>query len=141
MRKFVHIRSAKFPILPGEAAELVNEGTYGKSLAEYVEAKLRERGYEVPFICCEDWGWWVELNCAPFAFGVCIYSDHSSEGPADFVCAHSVHGPRKWSWKKFRLFDTAPYVEKLIADLITVFNVDSDVEFVGVYDEFPLWRD
>jgi hypothetical protein len=34
--KFIHISSAKFPILRGEKEELVNEGTYGKALAEYL---------------------------------------------------------------------------------------------------------
>jgi len=71
MNKFIHIRSAKFPVLLGEKEELVNEGMYGKALAEYLQAKLRDRGYDAPFICCEDWGWWVELR-APFTFGVCI---------------------------------------------------------------------
>ena len=72
MDKLIHIRSAKFPILPGEREELVNEGMYGKALAQYLQGKLRERGYAAPFICCEDWGWWVELKAAPVAFGVCI---------------------------------------------------------------------
>ena len=55
--KFIQIRSSKFPILPGEKEELVNEGMYGKALAQYLQAKLTGRGYEAPFVCCEDWGW------------------------------------------------------------------------------------
>ena len=39
MSKFIHIRSAKFPVLPGEREELVNEGTYGKALAIYLARK------------------------------------------------------------------------------------------------------
>ena len=46
MGKFIHIRSAKFPILPGEKEELVNEGMYGRALAEYLQARVRDRGYE-----------------------------------------------------------------------------------------------
>jgi hypothetical protein len=57
MGKFIHIRSSKFPILPGEKEELVNNGMYGKALAEYLQAKLRNRGYDAPFVCCEDWSW------------------------------------------------------------------------------------
>ena len=72
MKTFIHIRSTRFPILPGEEEELLNEGTYGKALAEYLQAELAKRGYDAPFVCCEDWGWWVELK-APFTFGVCIY--------------------------------------------------------------------
>ena len=36
MGNFIHIRSSKFPILPGEKEELVNDGMYGKALAEYL---------------------------------------------------------------------------------------------------------
>jgi hypothetical protein len=49
MNKFIHIRSAKFPILPGEKAELVNEGMYGKALALYLQQHLSDRGYDAPF--------------------------------------------------------------------------------------------
>ena len=66
---FIHIKSSKFPILPGETDELVNEGMYGKALAEYLQDKLAARAYDVPFVCCEDWGWWVELKAAPFTLG------------------------------------------------------------------------
>ncbi|MEO8271005.1 MAG: hypothetical protein ABI557_14880, partial [Aureliella sp.] len=74
MGKFIHIKSAKFPILPGEKEELVNEGMYGKALSKYLQVKLTDRDYDVPFVCSEDWGWWLELKTAPFAFGVCIQS-------------------------------------------------------------------
>jgi hypothetical protein len=33
MEKFIQIRSAKFPVLPGEEEELVNMGMYGKAVA------------------------------------------------------------------------------------------------------------
>jgi hypothetical protein len=56
MGQFILIRSSAFPILPGEEGELVNEGTWGKALAVYLQSRLQERGYDAPFICCEDWG-------------------------------------------------------------------------------------
>ena len=65
-------RSAKFPVLPEEDGELVNEGTYGKALAQYLEARLKERGYDSPFICCEDWGWWVQIRGQPFTLGLTL---------------------------------------------------------------------
>lgn len=135
---FHHIRSSKFPILPGEEEELVNEGMYGKALAQYLQLKLLERGYEAPFICCEDWGWWVELKGAPFAFGVCIYSS-PAEGSSltEFVCADGALGSRRWSWRRFRFIDTIPYVRKLDQDLQAIFAADPDVEIVAVTDEFP----
>ena len=138
MQKFIHIKSAKFPVLPGEKEELVNDGTYGKALAEYLQVRLDQRGYNAPFVCCEDWGWWVELKDAPFAFGVCIYSGQERNDPVDYVCTDGATGPRKWSWKKLHFIDTLPWVERLHEDLISIFKDDEDVEVVGVFEEFPL---
>ena len=138
MGKFIHIRPSKFPILPGEKEELVNNGMYGKALAEYLQAKLRNRGYDAPFVCCEDWGWWVELKTAPFAFGACIYSGPEEDGPVDFVCTDGAAALRKWSWKRFRFVDTSLWVEKMHEDLMVVLQADEDIEIVGLSEEFPL---
>ena len=138
MSKFIHIRSAKFPILSGEQEELVNDGMYGKSLANYLQERLTELGYVVPFVCCEDWGWWVELKSAPFTFGVCIYSALGDNGPTEFVCTDGATGPRKWSWRKLRFVNTGPWVEKLHDDLLDIFTTDEDVEVVDVSEDFPL---
>ncbi|MEQ1824731.1 MAG: hypothetical protein ABL921_02250 [Pirellula sp.] len=137
MGKFIHIRSSKFPILPGEREELVNDGMFGKALAEYLRLKLCERGYDAPFVCCEDWGWWVELKTAPFVFGVCIYSGPMDDGPVEFVCTDGATGPRIWSWRQFRFIDTSPWVDKLHDDLIAVFRADQEIEVIGVTDELP----
>ena len=137
MSKFIHVRSSTFPILPGEQEELVNDGTYGKALAKYLQSRLRDRGYEVPFVCCEDWGWWVELKAAPFPFGVCIYSGPEERGPIDFVCTDGTLGNTKWSWRKLRFVETAPWVDQLHDDLIAIFQADEDVEIIGVTDRFP----
>ena len=60
MPTFLHIRSAKFPILPGEREEVLNPGTFGKAFAQYLQHELVRLGYRIPFVCSEDWGWWVE---------------------------------------------------------------------------------
>jgi len=132
MGSFIHIRSLKFPILPGEREELVNDGMYGKALAGYLRSALGKRGYDAPFVCCEDWGWWVELKDAPFAFGVCIYSGSEENGPVDFVCTDGVSGPKKWNWKKLRFIETSPWVDKLFDDMMAIFQADDDVEIVAV---------
>ena len=124
MHRFIHIKSDKFPILPGEKEELVNDGMYGKALAEYLQVKLGERGYDAPFVCCEDWGWWLELKGSPFAFGVCIYSGPEDDGPVEYVCTDGATAPRKWSWSKMRYVDTTPWVEGLHEDLIAISNLD-----------------
>jgi hypothetical protein len=137
MSRFIHIRSSKFPILAGEKEELVNDGMYGKALAEYLRSRLSERGYDAPFVCCEDWGWWVELKTAPFAFGVCIYSGHEEDGPVDFVCTDGASGRKKWSWKKLRFIETSPWADKLFDDMVAIFQADDGVEIVAVSEEFP----
>jgi len=141
MEKFIHIRSAKFPILPGEDQELVNEGMYGKAVAQYLQAKLKDRGYDVPFLCCEDWGWFVRLKNAPFDFGVCIYCQPERNGLLDFFCTDAAVGPRQWSWKKFRFVDTTPWAEKLHNDLVSIFRADPEVELVGADLEEPYPKD
>lgn len=137
MCRFIHVRSDSFPILPGEEDELLNDGTYGKALAVYLRENLNNLGYDAPFVCCEDWGWWVELKSAPFTFGVCLYSQPESTPPRDFVCSAGITGRRKWSWKSWWFIDTFRYVEKLEADLLRLFESDPRIEFVGVTDEFP----
>jgi hypothetical protein len=144
MIKFIHIRSAKFPILPGEEKELVNEGMYGKAVAQYLQAKLRDRGYDVPFFCCEDWGWFVKLKNAPFLFGVNIYCWPERDGLLDFFCTDAAAGPRQWSWRRFRFVDTMPWVTKLHDDMVSIFRGDPEVELVSAnLDDFPsgLYRD
>ena len=140
MNKFIHIRSAKFPVLPGEKEELVNEGMYGKALAEYLQAQLRERGYDAPFICCEDWGWWVELR-APFTFGVCIYCGPERDGPLDLYCTDGATVRKKWSWRGFRFIDTTPHVTKLHNDLVSIFLADPDIQVLGTELDSPFADD
>lgn len=137
MDRYVLISSQKFPILPGERGELVNEGTYGKALAQYLQAKLKEHAYDVPFVCCEDWGWWVEVR-APFTCGVLVHSEPQGAGPVRFVCAFDPLRGRKWSWSKFRFVDASAWMGKVYEDVVEVFRADKDVQIVGVYDEFPL---
>ncbi len=137
MDTFIHIRSRKFPALPGEQEEMVNPGTYGMALANYLKDQLTARGYRVPFVCCEDWGWWVELRGVPFAFGVCIYAGPEEDGPMEYLCTDGATAARQWSWKKFRFVETAPWVEKLHQDLLSIFQADEEVEVAGVVEDIP----
>lgn len=137
MEEFIHIHSDKFPILPGEEKELVNEGMYGKALALYLQEKLSERGYAIPFVCCEDWGWWVELKGAPFVFGVRIYCHPEAHGTKDLYCTGGTTTRRKWSWRRFRFVDTMPWVKKLHEDLIAIFRADSEVKVINTSLDGP----
>jgi hypothetical protein len=140
MNQFIHVRSAKFPILPGEKEELVNDGMYGKALAEYLLEKLRARGYCATFFCCEDWGWWVHLKDAPFTFGVRIYCGEQTGDLLQLSCVAGAPEPRMWSWRSFRFIDTLPWVEKLHQDLVWIFQADMDIKVVGTCFDSPFLK-
>lgn len=138
MSKFIHIKSAKFPILPGEQDEIVNDGMYGKALAEYLQTKLKMRGYQSPFCCCEDWGWWVDLRGFSIPFGVCIYSGtRHDDGVSEYACTDGARAKRQWSWKRFRFVDTQPMAEQLQQDLLTIFQADRNIVIIGTSDNYP----
>lgn len=136
-RPFIHVRSKEFIILPGEAEELVNEGTYGKVLAVYLERALAERGWEVPFVCCEDWGWWVEIGGQPYTLGLCVYGAPDLAETNELAVKCSLDPGRRWSWRRFRFVDTSPRVERLNADVLAVFEGDPEIEVLGYLDDTP----
>jgi hypothetical protein len=141
MNTFMHIRSQRFQVSPGEDQEVVNEGMYGKAVAQYLQARLQGRGYEAPFICCEDWGWWVDLKGAPFSFGVAIYCGPQKGGLLDYFCTVGPPQPRMWNWRKFRFVETAPWKQKLHADLLAIFGGDPEIELVDPALDSPCSED
>ena len=139
MPMFLHVRSAKWPILDGEDNEIVNPSTYGKAFAEYLRSSLSNLGYDVPFCCCEDWGWWVEVKLPNKRVGLCCYRDHDENTDCDFVCSTSLDKNRVWCWSRFRFVDLTRPLAKLSDDLRTIFRDDPEVEYIGEVPEFPLW--
>ena len=123
MREFIHLRSAQFPPLPGEAEEMVNEGLVGKALALYLQEKLQCLGRDVPFVCCE--------------FGVCVYSLPSDGDRAEFCCTDGASAERIWNWRTFRWIDTAPWAAALHGELLAIFREDPEVELLGSGPTFP----
>lgn len=140
MQPFIHIKSAKFPIQPGEAEELVNEDTYGKAFAQYLETQLKQKGYPIPFICCEDWGWWVEVSGQPFVLGCCVYGASDAPNSHDLCVRVSRDAGRCWSWRRFWFVDTTSRVEVIFSDLKTILSNDPEIQVVGITEEFPLWK-
>ena len=136
MPRFIHIRTSKFPILEGEESEVFNPGTYGKAFAIYLQENLQKAGYDVPFVCCEDWGWWVELRLPIKTIGLCCHREHDENTECNFVCSTSLESETVWSWKKFRFIKISMELDKLIEDLTEIFERDQQIEFVGVLDEF-----
>ncbi|MCP9792879.1 hypothetical protein KBZ20_14080 [Vulcanococcus limneticus Candia 3F8] len=136
---FIRIASDKFPILPGEADELVNEGMYGKALAEYLIDKIRERGYESSGCCCEDWGWWIGLPGFSFLFGICIYGRKGDSCDLDLYVTDGAAQGRRWSWQKFRFIDNGAHsaATKLHRDLIAIFDADPEVRVLAIDLDSP----
>jgi hypothetical protein len=136
---FIQIRAAKFTILPGEAEELVNEGTYGKSFALYLQTQLASRGYDAPRVVCEDWGWWVSIGGLPFGCGLCVYGQAMGAGEQLDLCVSvGTAAERQWSWRKFRFLDTTHEVNRLNETLRDILRGDSEITIVSETDEFPL---
>jgi len=138
MKDFIHLRSAKFSELPGEAEEMLNPGTVGKALALHLQERLQANGRRAPFLCCEDWGWWLDLADVPFRFGVCIYSQPGEGEVMEFCCTDGAVAERIWQWRRFRFIDTAPWAEALHGELLAIFRDDPQVELLGSGPTFPL---
>lgn len=47
-----------------------NRGRFGRSLADWLAAELRTRGWEVREVFPEDWGWVVEVRVGPHRLDV-----------------------------------------------------------------------
>ena len=65
MPQFIHVRSPKVAILPGEERELFNPGMWKEPLARYLREKLSGFGHRVSHCSCEDWGRRVSIDSAP----------------------------------------------------------------------------
>lgn len=139
MGPFIRLRSDKFPILPGEADELVNEGMYGKALALYLAERLQDRGYPAADVCCEDWGWWVGLAGFEFPFGACVYGRALEDGTLDLYVTDAAVSERRWSWRRLRFEQTGARqaAGRLHADLLAIFSADPDVQVLATDLDSP----
>jgi len=125
---YIKIETDKFPVLPGEDSEVVNEGMYGKALCQYLENELPKYGVVVNFFCSEDWGWWVDITENDHRFGLLVHS-HKIIGssPEIYVIGSSITSRKKWFWKRFKSLDVSN-------DVIS----DSEIWSVERSNEFSL---
>ena len=136
---FIHLRSSKFPILPDEHKELVNEGMYGKACALYVQAGLAADGYSTPFIACEDWAWWVEVAGLGIICGVGVYGMQIEDSTELDLCVTTLATKSKtWSWRQFRSIDHSAEIHRLHETLKRVLTTDADILILGESLDFPL---
>ena len=132
------IETRKFPIMPGEDQEIVNERMYGKALCQYLASVLPGAGIQAPYYCAEDWGWWLEVERGGFKMGLCIYSDPEAEkDPERYAILPSIHQARKWSWSKFRNMDNSTDVLEIVAAVERVLKSDREISSVTRHDDYP----
>ena len=135
---FIHIESTKFPKTPEEAKVPFDDAPCGQALAEYLADHLKKKGYDIPFTCGEDWGWWVEIKGQPFSLGCCVYGASDATDKPELCVKLSREAERKWSLLRFRFIDTRSRVEKLFHDLEEIFTSDPEVKILGCPEDFPL---
>ncbi len=130
MRTHVEFRSAKFPPCDGED-ELVNPGLYGKRLAEYLSARLRERGIETGDNYPEDWGWEVPLKGERFRMW--LGCGHYQEYDDGFLCFIEPHKP--FVRRLFSRIDTRAAVDRVAAALDESLHSDPEIRNVRWWSE------
>lgn len=156
--QFIEIDAPHLGVTEDEFSELVNDGIYGKALAEYLQSRLSQFGYDVPWVVCEDWGWYVPAVTDGFQLDVCVYGLPRQEDTAASaidgqhgephgepagtplsLCVQVGTPPgKRWDWRRFRRVDRTASVEKLHRDLLAVFQSDSEIKVIRCVDEFPL---
>lgn len=84
---FLVFGSPIFAVEPGED-EATNPGVYGKALAEWLSARLRETGVPCGDVIAEDFGWLVSVESKPHAlYVVCTNYDGRTDAWRLFIFA------------------------------------------------------
>lgn len=112
MKTMIEFTSDSFPAEPGEEEE-VNPGRYGRGLARFVAAGLREKGFEAGEPFAEDWGWQVDI--ANDGFPLWIGCGNIEDSPNAFLVF--IEPSKPVIRKLFRKIETRPAVERLAAAL------------------------
>ena len=132
------VETRKFPIMPREDQEIVNERMYGKALCQYLESVLPGAGLKVLGYCAEDWGWWLEVKLGAFKMGLCVYSDpEATANPERYAILPSVQQAKKWSWSKFKNIDNSADVLEIVGVLERVLKSDKEIPVVTRHDDYP----
>lgn len=116
-------KSPLFEIEPDEDAE-TNPLIYGRALANWLAASLRDEGIEVDDVFPEDWGWCVMVKRTPFRLWIGCGNVHDNARQnlkgqlprgEDIVWTCIVVAEVPLMKRLFRKPPTAPEVEELFA--------------------------
>ena len=134
----IEIRTMKFPILPDEDEEIINDGMYGKALCLYLEDQLPRIGLKAQPGIAEDWGWWIEVEENEFILGLQIYSNINDQGQPDRYAIMSTKNDRMiCSWSKFRKIDISANVLSVMSKPESLFSKYTEILSIKRHDEFP----
>jgi hypothetical protein len=133
MLSHVEFRSDAFPAYESEAED-VNPGRFGKRLAEFLAAGLKERGEPVADLIAEDWGWVIPIKNA--AFRLWIGVGNYDEYPDGFLCFIEPH--KDYVRKFFKRIPTADRVSQLRENIDSVLRSSSEIRAIRwcSHDEF-----
>jgi hypothetical protein len=122
IRQRFEIRTSKFPPMPGEDDELVNEGMYGKALALHLGRELATRGIETDEPFAEDWGWHLGVKDPRLSafLGIGMVDDD------EYVVFIEPSRDQIFRW--FRFVDARPLRTRLAEALLDIFDEDADIE-------------
>jgi hypothetical protein len=129
MKTQVEFRSSKFPPYAGEE-EQINPGLWGKRLAEYLVAKLEEKGIATEGMVAEDWGWYVPVRNQGFRLAVCC--GHQYGDRDEFLCFTDPDTPVVR--KLFKKIDATAQLTQLTEALQQILAADPDIRDV-------VWRE
>lgn len=134
----IKLETDKFPVLPGEDSEVVNEGMYGKALCIYLQEELPSFGLTIESYCCEDWGWWLKVLEADFKLELGVYSHNPVGFSPQAYAIHSLNTTgRQWRWRQLRSVDVAERIIAIFDKIENALGSDSEIWTVERHDEFP----
>jgi hypothetical protein len=131
MKTHVTFRSSKFPPYEGEQEE-INDGIWGRRLAEYLSQELTRRGVAVGKVVAEDWGCYIPVEDEAGWLGFCCGHQHGDDD--EFQCFTDPSTPivRKW----FRKVDRTASLERLIGAVRAILEDDPDIREIEWRESF-----
>lgn len=122
MQTSVEFRSAKFPPYEGEE-DRINPGVWGQRLAEYLVAKLAEKGITAGPPIAEDWGWYIPLQHESQRLAICCSHQYGDDD--QFLCFTDPRTPVLR--KLFRKIDVTGSLTDLVQALREILSADPDI--------------
>ena len=122
MKTQVEFRSSQFPPYDGEE-EQINQGLWGRRLAEYLARQLAEKGIATEQMVAEDWGWYIPVRNEGFQLALCC--GHQNGDDDEFLCFTDPSTPIVK--KFFKKIDATSQLTRLIEALQQILASDPEI--------------